>query len=305
MFDASITTCHVQPADTLRISGQDRVDLLHRLSTQDLRPLAKVGAVRQTLFVTHQGKLVDWTSLYAFEDYLWLLASPGRASVMAAWIAKYTIMEDVTCADISADTALMVLVGPDAVRHAGLSAAPPEGAWVASAGFVWSLGPTGWLRGIGPASQAASWQARCVAAGAVPADAAGMRWLRLQAGIPAADQEYVEQVNPLELRLTQHAVGWNKGCYIGQEVISRLDSYDKVARLLMGFTCPKVLSADGVYKVVRDDKPLGRVTSHAAHDGTSIGLALVKREAATPGPVELVRDDTRIGATLVERPFFL
>ena len=310
MMEAN-TYVATQRADVLRVKGADRVDLLHRLSTQDLRPLRESGRLRQTLFTTQQGKLVDWTQLYALDGELWLLASAGRVAAVRAWIDKYTIMEDVVTEDISADTHEIAFFGPQAASLAGFDEIPNEGTFIARDGGVWSAGLAAFgpcIRGLVPPAEADRWQKASVARGAILADAATLTWLRLQAGVPSAAYEFREQVNPLELRLTHHAVGWNKGCYIGQEVISRLDSYDKVARVLMGFACDAPLPAlpDGeTFKVTADGKTLGRVTSWANHGGSALGLALVKREAAHPTAVRLESADAVcIDAQLVARPFF-
>ncbi len=299
-----------QPAALLRVKGADRLDLLHRLSTQDLRPLRQSGGVRQTLFTTQQGKLVDWTQLFALDDQLWLLASAGRGTSLQAWINKYTIMEDVVTEDISADMRELLIIGPAAALFAGLADIPASGTFVARDRGVWAAGLAAYgpcVRALLPAPEASRWQEACLAQGAMLADAGTMDWLRLQAGVPSAVFEYREQVNPLELRLTHHAVGWNKGCYIGQEVISRLDSFDKVARVLMGFACdvPLPALAEGeIYKVFADGKPLGKVTSWTNHGGHAVGLALVKREAASPMAARLEGATAVADAQLVMRPFF-
>ena len=306
----SITYVATQPAALLRVTGADRLDLLHRLSTQDLRPLRQAGQVRQTLFTTQQGKLVDWAQLYALDGELWLHASAGRGAMLQAWIGKYTIMEDVVTQDLSTDFYELLLIGPDAARLAGLPELPAAGAFVARDGGVWSAGLAAFgpcIRALVPSSKAEQLQASYLARGAIWADAAMMAWLRLQAGVPSAAFEFREQVNPLELRLTHHAVGWNKGCYIGQEVISRLDSFDKVARVLMGFACDAPLPAlpEGeTYRVLVDGKLLGKVTSWTNHGGAAIGLALVKREAASPMAVRLEGASAAENAQLVVRPFF-
>ena len=306
------TYVSTRPADVLCVTGADRVDLLHRLSTQDLRPLRQLGQMRQTLFTTQQGKLVDWTQLYALENALWLQGSQGRAVDLRAWVDKYTIMEDVTTQEMSPQLWEVLLIGPQAAQMAGLPELPAQGTFVGRDGGVFCAGLPAYgpsVRALVPADVAMRLQQASVAAGATLADAATLEWLRLQAGVPAASAEFREQVNPLELRMTQHAVGWNKGCYIGQEVISRLDSYDKVARVLMGFTSDGpllALPAGQVYKVTAEGKSVGRVTSWVNHGGGAIGLAVVKREAANPmaAMLEGPADTAAVAVQLVMRPFF-
>ncbi|MEI6805832.1 MAG: hypothetical protein WCK49_04930 [Myxococcaceae bacterium] len=61
---------------------------------------------------------------------------------------------------------------------------------------------------------------------------------RISACLPKAPNEINESYNPLEIGLSK-LIAWNKGCYVGQEVISRLDTYDKVSRQLMSVSCKR------------------------------------------------------------------
>jgi folate-binding protein YgfZ len=144
-------------------------------------------------------------------------------------------------------------------------------------------------------------------AGATPRTPEQLELQRIRAGIPGHLAEFATHAPPLELRLKRHAIAWNKGCYIGQEVVSRLDSYDKVARLLMGFTLPGAHSLQAAQRITNAaGQPLGRVTSltwDAAAD-LSVGLCLVKRQAAVPGPALLQAGEVQLAVELEDRPFF-
>ena len=231
------TTLELLPGAVVQVLGRDRVDLLHRLSTNDLRPLHKAPGVISTLFTSAQGKLLDWTDVLSHADRVLLRTSPGRAAAVADWVEKYTIMEDVQSSNASHAYAFVALTGADAVALTGLPSMPARGQVVELNGAFWYAGLSAYgsrMEGLVPAAavpaKIAAWQA----AGAILLGDAARELQRLRAGVPSHAYEFAAEVNPLELRLTQYAVGWNKGCYIGQEVISRLDSYDKVARLLMG-----------------------------------------------------------------------
>jgi folate-binding protein YgfZ len=118
--------------------------------------------------------------------------------------------------------------------------------------------------------------------------------------------ELHNEPNPLEMRLGPSCISWKKGCYIGQEVISRLDSYDKVARLLMGFHSPQALADAGTqgHKLFIDGRPIGKITSSVAVAEGCIGLALVKRSAALPGRAHLQIDQSALVIDLLDRPFW-
>jgi folate-binding protein YgfZ len=300
------------PSDLVQVAGKDRVDLLHRLATQDLTPLATPGAVRSTLFTTAQGRLIDWVTVIAAPETLLLVTAAGRGQRVADWVDTYTIMEDVQSKPLPSAKAHIVIDGPaaDAVVRGALGdfTAPAAGFAAEVAGtWLWqglpAYGPRYEL--LAPAAAAKELLDKAKRAGAELADQSVFEKLRIEAGVPGPDTEYPEDVNPLELRLGSIAVSFDKGCYIGQEVINRLDSYDKVARLLVGFTVDDAAAArvaalpSGERKLTRDNKPFGKVTSLVGNKG----LAVVKREGAEGGTAELVVGDMRLPVHLTPRPF--
>lgn len=94
-------------------------------------------------------------------------------------------------------------------------------------------------------------------------------FIRVSEGIPAEGRELTPDQNPLEARLADH-VSFTKGCYIGQEVIARLDTYKKLKQMLTRFrmtgpTAGQPISGP-VYSAA-SGKPVGRVTSTASATG--------------------------------------
>lgn len=314
----SVTYVGQMPTDIVRVSGNDRVDLLHRLSTNDLTPLSDAGTVRSTLFTTAQGRLIDWVTIVAEPETLLLLISAGRGARVASWIDTYTIMEDVRSEDVTSQLTHLVVHGPEA--HA-LTAAVLGEPRVAATGKAVRVGTTWSWAGLAaygarvelvvPAAKADEVVAALRTRGATVANTETFEALRVQAGVPGPATEYPDEVNPLELRLGPIAVSFRKGCYIGQEVISRLDSYDKVARLLVGFAVDAAGRAvlgdasDTELKLTREGRPFGRVTSLVAtDDGGAVGLAVVKREGADVTTADLVSGDKTVPVRLERRPFF-
>jgi tRNA-modifying protein YgfZ len=291
------------PAGVLRVSGKDRLDLLHRISTNDLRPLASADTTAATVFTNEKGRIVDWVTIVSRPTELWLRTSEGRAPALAAWIDRYTIVEDLTVKDGSAELRHLIVQGDDAVRIAGLGSLPEPGQALAADDAVWIRGLVAYgtrVEALVPTATAEVLLAAMLARGAIRADAAVVEHARLLAGVPSPEHEFKDEVNPLELRINEGVISWTKGCYIGQEVIARLDSYDKLARQLIGFETDSTLGSDAELKLTRDGRPLGRVTSLAG----GLGLAVVKREAATPGAAEVVGPAGATKARLVDRPFW-
>ncbi len=294
------------PAAVVRVTGKDRLSLLHRLTTNDLLPLGDPGRASQTLFTSEKGRIIDWVGVTAEPDALLLRGSAGRAATIAAWLDRYTIMEDVRAEDVSARYLLAIAHGDGAA--ALLPAVPEVGRVSADGAWVRGLAAYGSrFEGLLEPQAAEAWLAEARRRGATTADAAELEWLRLSAGVPSPAHEFEDEVNPLELRLNAGVISWTKGCYIGQEVISRLDSYDKLQRQLIGFESEALLPAGELReaRLVHDGHTLGRVTSLLARPGQgSLGLAVVKREVAHPGPAELRTSEGAHPVRLADRPFW-
>jgi len=289
----------------VRVEGDDRVDLLNRLSTNDVRGLAVPGRVVSTIFTTNKGRVVDWVRLIARASDLLIITSPGRGARVRDWIETYTIVEDVTGHDESEQWQQVVVHGPGAVEVAGLTNSPGNDVTVRSHGI--------WMRGLdayGPRLEALvhapadALVAELVDRGGVPAGEDDLELLRLRAGVPASHREFETEVNPLELRLAAHAINFDKGCFVGQEVLARMDSYDKVARVLMGFECEQSLPEQIPLKLQGGGRQLGRVTSVCNVAGGALGLGVVKREAAVDGVVAAVVGDAQVPVRLRDRPFW-
>jgi folate-binding protein YgfZ len=113
---------------------------------------------------------------------------------------------------------------------------------------------------------------------------------RIEAGVPRFGADMDETNIPLECGIEARAVSYNKGCYIGQEVINRIHSIGHVNRELRSLRLAdeaKPLPARGD-KLVHDGKEVGYITSaiYSPALKTNIALGYVRREVNQPG-VEL------------------
>ena len=131
---------------------------------------------------------------------------------------------------------------------------------------------------------------------------------RILLGLPISGHELTEDHNPLEAGL-RDAVCFDKGCYVGQEVVARLNTYDKVSRTLVGLTLPdgSTPPATDVSIYFRQDE-VGRVTSSTVPPGWShpVALAYLKRRIAEAGielfslenpPLDVLQLDVEITST--------
>jgi folate-binding protein YgfZ len=167
------------------------------------------------------------------------------------------------------------------------------------------------LQVTAPTSDASRLTTRLVTAGALPAEGRALDLARIIAGWPGLTSEVDERTLPQEIRLdTIGGVSYTKGCYTGQETVSRLHFRGHANRGLVGLEFDAEPAASDTLPIVHGDQPVGRVSSVAwlpdggtlgAPSGRWIGLGLVRHEV-TPG------ETVRVGGTearIVELPFIL
>ena len=109
--------------------------------------------------------------------------------------------------------------------------------------------------------------------------------LRIERGVPAFGRELTEAFNPLEAGLID-IISFTKGCYVGQEVVARLNTYDKVQKRLMRMRWDDGAGPEPGAKLVLDGKQVGVVTSAAdSPAGSGVGLGYVRLAHASEGVV--------------------
>jgi folate-binding protein YgfZ len=234
-----------------------------------------------------------------------ILMGPDVAPTIA-WLDRYTIMDDFTTADATPEFAVLGLHGEQArMIISGLleSPSPDSGHFLRVEhrdGEVMALrdnrisGAGGFLLLVSRSILDEVIE-RLEASGARRIDSQTYETLRIEAGQPAIGRELSDLYNPLEANLVQ-LISWTKGCYIGQEVIARLDTYDKVQRHLVGIVLDARIAADGADELgvidPNDGKSIGRITSVAWSPSldAEIALAYIRTQYAIPGAeVDIVR----------------
>ena len=295
-YSAATTTVGIHDSSymgRLKATGDDGLDLLNRMSTNKVVDLsAGEGAV--TVLTTDRGRIIDVLGVVNQGDHVILLTSPGRQQAVIDWLDKYTIMEDLVIEDVTSQTAMLALIGPDASELLGLT--PVQEPLSQDELKIQSLNlgglnvmaveqPLGTLSRyclIADLDAAAGLWQHLTEAGATPVGANAMDAVRVNFGVPEYGPELGERFNPLEAGLIG-SVDFTKGCYIGQEVIARLDSYKKIQKYLVSLRFNT--TANPGDELFQDGQPVGTVTSVAseATDGVLKGLGYVKAAMAIPG----------------------
>lgn len=228
----------------LFVRGQEGRDLLQRLSTNDLGQL-DTGPV-QTVLTTEKGKIVDILTVLKLSDEMLLLAGISRApDATESWLNKFIIMEDIA-----------VTSAADAFEHILLPGDQGNLSTPGIPGFRDSWGQHFLIRRGNDIPTPL--------AGKPAVGSTDLETYRILKGIPEWGSELSESYNPLEAGL-EKLVSWTKGCYVGQEVIARLDTYKKVQNKLIIFELSKTCPVPA--RIVRGDREVGTLTSATGVDG--------------------------------------
>jgi folate-binding protein YgfZ len=322
-FDGGVV--REQPARALvAVSGKDRAEFVNRMSTNDARRI-EAGRGIAAVLPTAKGRIVDLVRAFARGEAIVLLGSDGNGPPLKNWLEKYVVMEELTLADLSGAETSLLLLGPRAseVVRTVLGVTLPNasaGSAVASGGFavahadfagasVTLLGsgepPLHGIELVAPAAVADRLFAKLCDAGLAPIGEEAFAQVRVELGIPLFGRELTENVNPLEASLLS-AISFEKGCYIGQEVVARLNNYSKVQRRLVGAKFPASVDPAHVNEIFWDLLRVGHATSatRSPRLDATLALAFVKTEYARPGtPIYTVVGGEQLHGTLADVPF--
>ncbi len=277
--------------DVVWLSGADHLAFLERMSTNRLADLTP-GTGRATAVLSDTGRVVDLVSCHAGAAGSALVTSGlGGAAAVAEHLRRYVLRDRVRITDASQQVLVLRLLGAGAAAAAGHAtglalAGRPAGGWIEG---EWG-GTTTWaLRHAAPGGldgadvvvprgePAAAMRARLGAAGVAELSPDAYAAQRVRRLWPAFGSEIDGQSNPLELGL-RPVVDFDKGCYIGQEVVARLDTYDKVQRHLVRLRSERPLASGAALRLAEpatagSPRTAGRITTAASLSGRA-GRAL-------------------------------
>ncbi len=322
----SVAWC-AYPLDTVLGRGKDMLDLLQRLTTNDVTKLANPvnisspeqvslqseGVGVQNILLTDKARIIDVFTILARPEaaqngtspaYLQMLFSAGFGAKAAAWLDKYTFIEDAVAQDGSPEYASILIFGArsqqlleeltglklqdfrhNAWKDALLSSIPctiikqaPLCGYCYVLHFPRAVEASVYelLRGLSENAEN----------GVCEIDAETFETLRIEAAWGKHGAEWTDERNPLEAGLVG-LVDFKKGCYIGQEVIARLDTYNKVKVRLSGVVSDKAIPPNARFFDETDGKrtDIGGVTSstYSPELQKYIALGYIRTAFANPG----------------------
>ena len=306
----------------LSYAGEDALDLVQRLSTNDLLPL-RVGDGAATVLTTHKGRIVDLLTVVRRADDLLVITSPESRQAVIDHIDFYTFAEDVTVTDLTEETAMLSVAGPRAARvvdglaDADVAPLARFGSLSVRFGAVEALivrtdfvGLPAFDVIVSAEHAGGLWRDlldRGTETELKPVGTAAREAVRVERGVPAFGTEMGESYNPHEADLLEF-VSFTKGCYVGQEVVTRLDTYKKVQKRLVGLRWDSTAVPDRGAVLSLDGRQAGVVTSPASSPAVDGGIALayVRTAQAQDGTaLSMEVDGGAVDARVVELPFTL
>lgn len=280
------------------VRGPDAVPFLDDLLTQELGN-ADVGAVLRSLLLSPQGKLRAPLWVLRDKSACGLVSDVGVGATVIADLSRFRIRVDV---EIDSEPTPMLTLwgrGAPAVMETVLGMAPDG--WVESDQALAARAdiagrPRFFLSGV-PATA-------LEAAGARLAGSIAATTVRIESGEPAMGIDIDERTIPQESGLVEIAVSFTKGCYLGQELVARIDSRGHVNRLLRGITVASNVLPPPGSEVVVGDKAVGTLTSvgESLSLRAPVGMALVRREVESGDEVEIRWDGGSTPATVRALP---
>jgi tRNA-modifying protein YgfZ len=276
----------------LKLTGEARLDLINRMSTQKVNDLGP-GEGAATVLTTDIGRIIDRLILYASSDAVYCLTGEDYGEAIARYLLRFVFFnDDFQVEDLSQETTIFGVYGRRAQAQIqdlfGEGVDMPLHHWrqkeldgqavylhrsdpVAGAGYLVMCEEAGGEPVL----------ARLLHAGFVPVDEATFEYLRVESGLPRFGHELTEEYIPLEANLWAD-VSFNKGCYTGQEVIARMESRGRLAKRLVSLAPGQMVEQGAT--LTHQGKAAGAITSVADGPRGPRALAYVRTSVLEQQP---------------------
>ncbi|CAN5629612.1 folate-binding protein YgfZ [soil metagenome] len=270
----------------LRAGGADRLDFIHGQVSNELKRLTE-GQQNTSLLLNVKGHALAQMRVCRREDDLYLAVEDGAGALVLDHFRRHIVFDQVELLDLTGTILSLTLQGPQAsgvlqtvldlgALEPGYSVQPP----FASAKLLVLPAQRGEHGGYDLhvlAADASELFGALRRGGAVPAGEEALEASRIAAGIAKASSEGGEGVLPQEAGL-DFAVSYRKGCYLGQEIMARIEARGNVRRGLAGLRYEAAPDPSD-REVYLDGKAVGR-RGHAVHhpDFGVIGLAVLRKD---------------------------
>jgi tRNA-modifying protein YgfZ len=300
------------------VEGPDGLTFLQSLLSQDIDTLTDGQGVH-ALLLQPQGKLDTDLRMLRVGDTAWIDCEVGRGEGLATSLRRFKIRIKADVTDRTGEWGCLMLRGPEVSSRLETAGAPPlpgelhaHVPWAVDTGEA-RLVRADWPGGlpgadvVGPVTELSEIRDVLVEAGFHPAGLTAYEAARVRAGVPRQGLDIDEKTIPQEAFLELDAVSFTKGCFLGQELVCRIDSRGHVNRLLRRLRIDPATIATtppAGAGIVVGDKEVGALTTVARSEDGVVALGYVRREVEVPADV-LVRWDggeaRAVAAALPER----
>ena len=285
------------PSSSLRVTGADRVDFVHGQMTADLRGTPAPGYVAGC-FLSVKGRIEQFARIYRRVDDIYIHLDEGQAPELLARLQRYVIFDQVELQDLSSDLRTVHLWGE---VPAGLPVLETAGAawaleWAGANVLLGAVKRSGRL-GLDMhylAREEGAVLEALYAAGAAPQPWETLQAARVAAGLPDPVPDHFLGYLPQEVGLDASgplpAISYRKGCYVGQEVMARLEARGQARYGLALLQVPSGLPAGS--EVMAGGKPVGQTGLEAGGLALArLHLDLLGDAALTAGGEQVTRAD--------------
>ncbi len=287
---------------TIRVRGGDRIEFLNRMLTQELKGMMP-GDVRRAFWLNRKGRVEGDLLLLERDEEILIDVDRHDITNVIETLDAFLFADDVELEDASEDFERMTLLGPDAsgcvLKDTIIAAQANHTAMSSLELFV-------------PADEAASHWAKLLES-CRPVGWFAFNIARIEAGIPQMHIDFNSEHLPHESGLLRERVSFTKGCYLGQEIVARMESRGRPKQTVVGLKIEsESLPVEGtqVFEQTADgspETPIGAVTSSTLSPmlgAQPIALAMVRSKFAQTGArLQMFIDGQATLAVVVDRPF--
>ena len=305
----------------LRLTGSDRAAYLHRIISNDVEGLA-VGEGNYATILTNRGKIIADMNVYVFEDFIGIETNSETTSSLYQELDKYLIADDVAIEDFTERTGAIGVHGPESAELLRAAYGLDVGYLPEHHSVVGEIdgrrivcvcanetGEIGYNLYTESGSMEWLWDTTLTKGRAFDAQPVGLtalNTLRVEAGIPRYGMELDASIFPQEAELEQ-AISFEKGCYIGQEIVARMKYRGHPNRLLRGFEITGDRPPQKGDCLFDGDKEIGWMTSAVVSPtfGKTIGMGYIRVAFTGEGSqVEVETAEGQLNATVRLLPFY-
>jgi len=300
----------------LSITGGDRVRWMNGMVTNNIRDLA-VGHGAYAFLLNPQGRILGDMHIYNRGESLLVETDRSQVEKVVATFDHFIIMDDVEVSDVSEKQSVLGLAGPrsrELLNLAGIAVLEmqPLQMLTPKCDCDCACVQCTVVRGEDPASESyeiwldpkdvyKTWQA-LITAGATAVGSEALEMQRIAAGVPLYGVDIRERDLPQETE-QMRALNFNKGCYVGQEIVERIRSRGAVHRKFTGFLAAGVADISPGAAILSAEKEVGEITSVAvlrdSGNERTIALGYIRREVGMPGREVTIGS---VKATVIQLP---